>query len=67
MEREQVNTRRSDNVLMLLYVIFVSLVGSWNRKTFHLYPLCLISFERTLRLKEGEQQKAQTLCNAHKP
>lgn len=66
MECEQVNAR-SDNVLILLYVIFVSLVGSWSRKTFHSYPLYLISSERTLRLEEGEQQKALTLHNAHKP
>lgn len=66
MELEQVNAR-SDNVLILLYVIFVSLVGSQSRKTFHSYALCLISSERTLKLTEGEQQKAPTLHNADKP
>lgn len=60
MECEQVNAR-SDNVLIILYVIFVSLVGRQSRKTFHLSS-ALISSERTLRLK-SEQQKTLTLHN----
>lgn len=37
---EQVNAG-SDNILIILYVIFVSLVGSQSRKTFHSCPLYL--------------------------
>lgn len=62
MECEQVNAG-SDNVLIILYVIFISLVGSQSRKTFHLSS-ALISSEWALRLK-GEQQKTLTLHNAH--
>lgn len=39
-ECEQVNAA-SDNILIIPYVIFVSLVGSQSRKTFHSYPLHL--------------------------
>lgn len=65
MECEQVKAG-SDNVLIILYVIFVSLVGSQSRKTFRSCSLNLISLERTLRLK-SEQQKTLTLHNVHKP
>ncbi|KAL9867333.1 uncharacterized protein GJ701_000782 [Geothlypis trichas] len=51
MECEQVNAG-SDNVLIILYVIFISLVGSQSRKTFHLSS-ALISSEWALRLKGG--------------
>lgn len=46
MECEQVNAG-SDNILIILYVIFASLVGSQGSRTFHSCPLHL-SLQRGL-------------------